>query len=82
LDKKKIILKALRLAMIFFLHILHGGPLTLNFIFLMQLRILSYRIRLLKEQIKKEKKLRMKFKKKNIGYITMKNHKKTHWSIR
>jgi hypothetical protein len=51
------------LAMIVFLHILHGGPLTLNFVFLMQLRILSHKIRLLKEQIKKKKKLRMKFKK-------------------
>jgi hypothetical protein len=46
------------LAMIFFLHILHGGPLTLNFVFLMQLRILSHKIRLLKEQIKKEKKIK------------------------
>ena len=62
-QRKKIILKTLRLAMIVFLHILHGGPLTLNFVFLMQLRILSHKIRLLKEQIKKKKKLRMKFKK-------------------
>jgi hypothetical protein len=59
LDQKKINPKSFEIGHdFFFLHILHGGPLTLNFVFLMQLRILSHRIRLLKEQIKKEKKIK------------------------